>query len=122
MIYTVTLNPSIDYIVEVEQFKVNQLNRTKRDTKFPGGKGINVSRVLKRINVDSVALGYLGGFTGSFIRDFLQNEQIQTDFIEVSEDTRINVKLKSDRETEINGLGPSFLDFNMNKFWRKSNY
>ncbi|MGE8077741.1 1-phosphofructokinase [Peribacillus loiseleuriae] len=107
MIYTVTLNPSIDYIVEVDQFKVNQLNRTKRDTKFPGGKGINVSRVLNRINVDSIALGFLGGFTGSFIQDFLKGEQIQTDFIEVSEDTRINVKLKSDSETEINGLGPS---------------
>lgn len=107
MIYTVTLNPSIDYIVEVDQFKVNQLNRTRQDTKLPGGKGINVSRVLKRINVDSIALGFLGGFTGSFIRDFLKDEQIQTDFIEVSEDTRINIKLKSDSETEINGLGPS---------------
>jgi 1-phosphofructokinase len=66
MIYTVTLNPSLDYIVEVDQVTLGELNRTKNETIFPGGKGINVSQVLKRLDVDSRALGFLGGFTGEY--------------------------------------------------------
>jgi 1-phosphofructokinase len=107
MIYTVTLNPSIDYIVEVAEFQTGHLNRIKREAKFPGGKGINVSRVLTRMEVDNKAFGFVGGFTGSFIEDFLATEQVKTDFIEVSGDTRINIKLKTDKETEINGIGPA---------------
>lgn len=106
MIYTVTLNPSLDYIVEVDQVKLGELNRTKNETKFPGGKGINVSQVLKRLDVDSHALGFLGGFTGEYIEEFLTSLDIKTDFVKVAEDTRINVKLKSDTETEINAKGP----------------
>lgn len=106
MIYTVTLNPSIDYIVHVDDLKLGDLNRMSKDLKLPGGKGINVSRILKRINTESTALGFLGGFTGSFISDWLQQERISTNFTTVAEDTRINIKLKSDSETEINGLGP----------------
>lgn len=107
MIYTVTLNPSIDYIVHVQNLELGNLNRMKTDFKLPGGKGINVSRILKRIQIESTALGFLGGFTGKFISDWLQTEQIQTDFTAIKEDTRINIKLKSDSETEINGLGPN---------------
>ncbi|WP_165006235.1 MULTISPECIES: 1-phosphofructokinase [unclassified Enterococcus] len=110
MIYTVTLNPSIDFIVRVDGLKLGDLNRMKEDFKLPGGKGINVSRILKRIGSDSTALGFLGGFTGGFISDWLKEEQINTSFTKVSEDTRINIKLKSDTETEINGLGPSISD------------
>ncbi|WP_409288424.1 1-phosphofructokinase [Peribacillus sp. SCS-37] len=106
MIYTVTLNPSIDYIVEVENFALNSLNRIKSEAKFPGGKGINVSRVLNRIGTSNTALGYIGGFTGAFIENSLRAEKIQMDFIHVSEDTRINIKLKTGEETEINGNGP----------------
>ncbi|WP_018660585.1 1-phosphofructokinase [Heyndrickxia acidiproducens] len=106
MIYTVTLNPSVDYIVQVDSFELGGLNRSKMDTKFPGGKGINVSRVLKRLGVDSAALGFIGGFTGGYIEQYLKEEGIKTDFIQVSEDTRINIKLKSGVETEINGKGP----------------
>jgi len=106
MIYTCTLNPSIDYVARVEDFKEGQLNRTSDTFVYPGGKGINVSRVLKHLGIESTALGFTGGFTGAFIKDFLTRDNIQHDFINVSEVTRINVKLKSHKETEINGQGP----------------
>ncbi|WP_311082362.1 1-phosphofructokinase [Paenibacillus polymyxa] len=106
MIYTVTLNPSIDYIVEVDDLKLGDLNRMKRDLKLPGGKGINVSRVLNQLGADSTAIGFLGGFTGRFIDDTLREESIRTDFVMIEDDTRINIKLKHGDETEINGLGP----------------
>lgn len=106
MIYTVTLNPSIDYIVHVQDFKIGDLNRMSEDLKLPGGKGINVSRILKRIGNQSIALGFLGGFTGDFISQWLRKEGIITDFTAIKQDTRINIKLKSNEETEINGLGP----------------
>lgn len=106
MIYTVTLNPSIDFIVKVDGLKLGDLNRMKEDFKLPGGKGINVSRILKRMDTESTALGFLGGFTGHFISEWLKEEQINTAFTNVQSDTRINIKLKSDTETEINGLGP----------------
>ncbi|MGN7940005.1 1-phosphofructokinase [Metabacillus sp. 22489] len=116
MIYTVTLNPSVDYIVRVEQFEIGSLNRTTDDTKFPGGKGINVSRVMKRLGVESSALGFIGGFTGKFVKDFLANEKINTNFVQVSGDTRINIKLKTNVETEINGLGPMITDEQLGEF------
>lgn len=106
MIYTVTLNPSIDYIVHVDQLTIGDVNRMKSDLKLPGGKGINVSRILKRIDNDSTALGFLGGFTGRFIEEWLERETIQTNFTTVADDTRINIKLKASEETEINGQGP----------------
>jgi 1-phosphofructokinase len=107
MIYTVTLNPSIDYHVRLKNLKVGELNRAEETFYFPGGKGINVSRVLKRLGIDSVVLGFAGGFTGEFIKNALTNENIATDFIEVEEPSRINIKLKGDQETEINGNGPA---------------
>ncbi|WP_026671672.1 1-phosphofructokinase [Alkalihalobacterium bogoriense] len=105
MIYTVTLNPSIDYIV-FSDIHLGELNRSKKEMKNPGGKGINVSRVLKQLGVNTTATGFLGGFTGEFIKQKLQEEQIKTDFIEIQEDTRINIKLKGIQETEINGSSP----------------
>ncbi|MGG3384986.1 1-phosphofructokinase [Heyndrickxia faecalis] len=119
MIYTVTLNPSVDYIVQVEHFELGGLNRSVMDTKFPGGKGINVSRVMKRLGVDSTALGFLGGFTGSYIENFLKAEGILTDFVQVSGDTRINIKLKSGVETEINGTGPSISEAELDRLLAK---
>ena len=107
MIYTVTLNPSIDYIVRLDKVNVGSVNRMESDDKFAGGKGINVSRVLKRLGFDNTATGFIGGFTGKFITDTLENEAIATKFVQVSEDTRINVKIKADAETEINGTGPT---------------
>ena len=106
MIYTVTLNPSIDYIVRLDKVNVGSVNRMESDDKFAGGKGINVSRVLKRLGIDNTATGFIGGFTGKFITDTLEEEGISSHFVEVEQDTRINVKIKADAETEINGPGP----------------
>ncbi|MGA8941679.1 MAG: 1-phosphofructokinase [Thermoactinomyces sp.] len=108
MIYTVTFNPSIDYTIEVENLQLNGLNRIKNERKFPGGKGINVSRVLHRLGADTTVLGFVGGFTGHFIENWLKMEGISTQFVYVEEDTRINIKLKTvgGGETEINGQGP----------------
>ncbi len=106
MIYTVTFNPSIDYVIFMNDFKIDGLNRATATYKFAGGKGINVSRVLKTLDVESTALGFAGGFPGKFIADTLNNSAIQSNFIEVDEDTRINVKLKTGQETEINAPGP----------------
>lgn len=110
MIYTVTLNPSIDYVVELDQVMIGDLNRTNHESKFPGGKGINVSQVLKRFDIDNTALGFVGGFTGEFIEKYLHSLQISTDFVKVKEDTRINVKIKSKEETEINAKGPTITE------------
>jgi len=107
MIYTVTLNPSIDYIVRLDRVEVGSVNRMDSDDKFAGGKGINVSRVLKRLNIPNTATGFIGGFTGRFIEDVLTSEAISTNFVTVDQDTRINVKIKADQETEINGTGPN---------------
>ena len=106
MIYTVTLNPSIDYIVRLDKVNLGSVNRMDSDDKFAGGKGINVSRVLKRLGIENTATGFIGGFTGKFITDNLISEGIASNFIEVDQDTRINVKIKADAETEINGPGP----------------
>ncbi|QXE00869.1 1-phosphofructokinase [Terribacillus sp. DMT04] len=107
MNYTCTLNPSIDYIMHVDTFRAGDLNRATNTAYFAGGKGINVSRLLNRLDVETTALGYLGGFTGTFIRETLESAGINHQFIEINEPTRVNVKLKSGEESEINGPGPS---------------
>ena len=107
MIYTVTFNPAIDYVVRVEEFSLGQVNRSSREEIQFGGKGINVSVMLKHLGTDSCALGFLAGFTGKAIEDDLHQMGIRTDFIHLSQGmTRINVKLKAKEETEINGQGP----------------
>lgn len=107
MIYTVTLNPSIDYIVSVERFRTGQVNRTEEEKIFPGGKGINVSIVLKNLGHGSKALGFLAGFTGHEIARLLHEKEISEDFIFVTQGmSRINMKLRSEEESEINGQGP----------------
>ncbi|HHP5810872.1 TPA: 1-phosphofructokinase [Streptococcus pyogenes] len=106
MIYTVTLNPSIDFIVRIDQINLGSVNRMASDDKFAGGKGINVSRILQRLDIASTATGFLSGFTGRFIEESLNAEGVKTDFVKGDQDTRINVKIKSQEETEINGQGP----------------
>ncbi|MGT2637704.1 1-phosphofructokinase [Streptococcus ratti] len=110
MIYTVTLNPSIDFIVRIDTVKIGSVNRMDSDDKFVGGKGINVSRILQRLGQDNTATGFIGGFTGRFVEEGLLAEGIKTDFVHVDQDTRINVKIKADEETEINGTGPLISD------------
>lgn len=119
MIYTCTLNPSIDYVIGVDDFKEGQINRTKNENMFPGGKGINVSRVLKRLGADSKAIGFTAGFTGSFIEDFLAEEQITSHFIPADGYSRINIKLKSSTETEINGQGPEIRETQKQQLLKK---
>lgn len=106
MIYTVTLNPSIDYIMHVDAFKEGGLNRATKTYYYPGGKGINVSRVLSKLDISTTALGFIGGFTGQFIQEALEQAHVNHNFINTGQKTRINVKLKSSDESEINGPGP----------------
>ncbi|MCP8969580.1 1-phosphofructokinase [Ectobacillus ponti] len=121
MIYTCTLNPSIDYIVEVDAFQVGAVNRATHTAKYPGGKGINVSRVLQRLGAESTALGFIGGFTGEFVKQELEKEEIRHSFIQATGDTRINVKLKSGEETEINGQGPIISEEQLKQLFAKIN-
>lgn len=106
MIYTITLNPAIDYVLSLEEINLGKLNRIDDTQFFTGGKGINVSRVLKNLEYNSTVLGFIGGFTGDFIQKELREENLITDFIKIDEKTRINVKIKEQKETELNGSGP----------------
>lgn len=106
MIYTITLNPSIDYVVQANPLQIGGLNKMDQEAMFPGGKGINVSRVLHELQYANTALGFLGDFTGNYIAEQLQQQTISTDFTSIKGKTRINIKLKSEVETEINGRGP----------------
>ena len=107
MIYTVTFNPSIDYIVRLEQFTAGEINRVNYEQILPGGKGINVSIVLKNLGHASTALGFLAGFTGVAMQQMLHAFGVTDDFVRLDEGfSRINVKIKAESETEINGQGP----------------
>lgn len=107
MIYTVTFNPSLDYIVSMDDFKMGMTNRTTGEQIFPGGKGINVSIVLSNLGIENTALGFTAGFTGEQIEKEIQKMGLLTDFIHVDNGiSRINVKLKDYDGTEINGMGP----------------
>lgn len=107
MIYTVTLNPALDYIMHVERFEKNRINKTSSELLLPGGKGINVSIVLHNLGMSSTALGFIAGFTGQEIRRKLQGLGVTDDFIELPDGhSRINMKICSHEETELNGMGP----------------
>lgn len=108
MIYTVTLNPSLDYTVSMDGFELGRTNRTTSEQMLPGGKGINVSIVLRNLGFESTALGFTAGFTGEQIAREVQNMGLRTDFIHINSGcSRINVKLKDYDGTEINGMGPA---------------
>ncbi len=107
MIYTVTLNPSIDYIVRLKKLVDGVTNRTESEEYYFGGKGINVSCVLAELGLDSTAYGFVAGFTGKAIENGIRNDRIITDFIKLKHGiSRINIKIKAGTETEINGQGP----------------
>ncbi|MCR4911931.1 MAG: 1-phosphofructokinase [Bacilli bacterium] len=110
MIYTVTFSPAIDYVVDLDQLVIGAINRSKGEHALPGGKGINVSIVLSNFGTPSIATGFLGGFTGQYIKDELKARNIVSDFVEVDGLTRINVKLRGKEETAINGQGPHITD------------
>lgn len=107
MIYTVTLNPSLDYIVSVDNFQLGLTNRTSSERLLPGGKGINVSTVLRNLGIPNTALGFIAGFTGAEVVKRLEAMGVKNGFIPIEDGfTRINLKLKSIEGTEINGSGP----------------
>ena len=107
MIYTVTFNPSLDYIISIKDFKLGKTNRTTQEQMLAGGKGINVSTVLKNLGVDNVALGFVAGFTGKEIERMAKESGIICDFITLEQGcSRINVKMKDFDGTEVNGMGP----------------
>lgn len=120
MIYTITFNPSLDYVIQVDHFKPGIINKTKFEEILPGGKGINVSIVLSNLGHETTALGFLAGFTGKEIEHKLNNFGAQTNFIHVENGlSRINVKMKSDEETEINGMGPDIQPENIQELFHQ---
>ena len=111
MVYTVTFNPSLDYIVSVDDFKLGMTNRTDTELMLPGGKGINVSIVLNNLGYDTTALGFIAGFTGTEIARSVEAFGVRTDFIRISEGfSRINMKIKNIDGTEVNGQGPTITE------------
>lgn len=120
MIYTVTLNPSIDYIIHVPHFKDGMINHTDEELMRPGGKGINVSSILHSLGYETTALGFTAGDIGNVIDRMVKKKGITTDFIVLSSgNSRINVKMRSDSETEINGMGPHIFEEDMHKLYEK---
>lgn len=107
MIYTVTFNPAVDYVMHTGEMKMGRVNRSDYEEIYFGGKGINVSLVLKELGIPSKALGFVAGFTGMAIEDGIREKGIETDFVHLDKGfSRINVKIKSDDETDLNGQGP----------------
>lgn len=120
MIYTVTFNPAIDYVIHVDDITIGAVNRTTYEQMYYGGKGINVSTVLKNLDVESIALGFVAGFTGNTMEEGLKNLGIHADFIHLEEGmTRINIKIKSNAETEINGQGPKITEQTLDQMYKK---
>lgn len=120
MIYTVTFNPSLDYIVSMNDFELGRTNRTTGEQMFPGGKGINVSIVLGNLGIENTALGFTAGFTGEQIEREVQKIGLRTDFIHIEEGfSRINVKLKDYDGTEINGMGPEIGEMHVKELFGK---
>lgn len=122
MIYTLTLNPAIDYVMTLSDFREGAVNRSAREEIFFGGKGVNVSIILNRLGISSTALGFTAGFTGEAIEQGLSSLGITTDFIRLAKgNSRINVKLKTSRETEVNGKGPSISPKELEQLFAKLN-
>lgn len=120
MIYTVTLNPSIDYIVRLDKLTSGITNRTIGEEYYYGGKGINVSCVLAELDIESTAFGFVAGFTGDAIEKGIRNDKIITDFIRLKQGiSRINIKIKAGEETEINCQGPHIDDSELERLFAK---
>ena len=120
MIYTVTFNPAVDYVVHTDEISVGGVNRSKSEKIYFGGKGINVSMVLSELGVKSKALGFVAGFTGEAIEKGVAEKGVETDFVHLENGfSRINVKIKSGSETELNGQGPAIDDKALNLLFEK---
>jgi 1-phosphofructokinase len=120
MVYTVTFNPSIDYIVAVDDFKLGMTNRTSSELVHPGGKGVNVSVILNNLGIENTAFGFTAGFTGKAIAAMIEQQGVKADFIEIEEGlSRINFKLESVDGTEINGRGPDISEAKVDELLEK---
>lgn len=119
MIYTLTTNPSIDYILRFDKFEDSKTIRASEDEKYPGGKGIMAGKILKNLGEEPINLGFVGGFIGEFIAKSLKDLGIKEDFVRIKADSRINVKLKYEYETEINARGPQISVDEVGKFFEK---
>lgn len=120
MIYTLTLNPSLDYIVNLAKFDLGKINRTISEKILAGGKGLNVSMVLKNLGLESIALGFIGGFTGEEIEKRMAEYGCKTDFIKLKNGlSRINVKIKAEEESEINAQGADITDEEVKSLFEK---
>lgn len=120
MVYTVTFNPAVDYVVQADDITVGSVNRTRGEKIYFGGKGINVSMVLAELGVKSKALGFVAGFTGEAIEKGIAESGVDADFVHLEKGfSRINVKIKSERETELNGQGPAIDDKALSELFAK---
>ena len=125
MIYTITFNPALDYIAQVENFKIGEINRTKTETILPGGKGLNVSIVLKNLEIENTALGFVAGFTGKELIHKMESQGVKTDFVKVEKGiTRINIKISTMsknkvEETALNGMGPQITKGDIDALFEK---
>lgn len=120
MIYTVTFNPAVDYVVHTDNFSLGTVNRSEGDEIYFGGKGVNVSFVLRELGVKSKALGFIAGFTGEAIEKSMREHEIETDFVKLEKGfSRINLKIKAGTETELNGQGPEVSQEDIQKLFAK---
>lgn len=120
MIYTITFNPSLDYVIKVDNLELGKVNRTNREEIYPGGKGINVSIVLNNLGIKSSTLGFVAGFTGEEIESRVKEFGCNSDFVKLPNGmSRINVKIKSNEESEINGLGPEISEEKLQELFNK---
>lgn len=117
MIYTITTNPAIDYILRFDKFEDGATIRASEDEKYPGGKGIMASKILYNLGEKSVNLGFVGGFIGEYIANSIRDLGLDENFVRIKENSRINVKLKYDKETEINAKGPKISKEEVQKFF-----
>ena len=120
MVYTVTLNPALDYVMKLKALRTDDINRTDGEEIYYGGKGINVSVILTQLGIPNTALGFLGGFTGKKLEEMLKNDNVSCDFNYLKNgDTRINVKIRADKEIDLNACGPEITKEDMQSFLRK---
>ena len=121
MVYTVTLNPSLDYVMCVDDIELGNVNRSQNEYILPGGKGINVSIVLSNLGIENTVFGFIAGFTGKEIKMMLEEQGCLVDFIAVEGNSRINVKIKSKDETDVNGNGPCIDDKSLEEKYKMIN-
>lgn len=120
MIYTVTFNPALDYVMNVGRLQTKDINRTDSEQLYYGGKGINVSVILTRLGIENTALGFLAGFTGKYVKELLEKDNVKTDFVYLESGyTRINVKIRSQQEFDINAKGPEISQRDIDALFKK---